>query len=154
VVSLTAQRVRLPGLQALAAGCAAAAVVIALAFVAFPFQPRPWNASAFHDSLVGVISRNAGPTREIVSVTATGDGDQRVLIRADLLVEPRGLLATSFDLEFLPSGLRCHGRVTHIDSLGFQGFCRAADGTRRIVRAAWEAEQGPDFNTGTLDVHA
>ena len=154
VVTLTAQRVRLSAPRALAAGGVAAAVVIALALVAFPFHPRPWNARTFHDSLVGVISRNAGPTREIVSVVATGEGDQRVLMRADLLVEPRGLLATSFDLEFLPSGLRCHGHVTHIDSLGFQGLCRAADGTKRVVRAAWEAEQGSQFNAGTLDVHA
>ena len=75
-------------------------------------------------------------------------------MRADLLVEPRGLIATSFQLEFLPSGLRCHGHVTHIDSLGFQGSCRAADGTKRFVRAAWEAEEGSQFNAGTLDVHA
>ncbi len=154
VVTLTARRIQLAGPKALAAGGAAATAVLVLALVAFPFHPRPWNARSFHDSLVGVISRNAGPTRELVSVVATGEGDQRVLMRADLLVEPRGLLATSFDLEFLPSGLRCHGHVTHIDSLGFQGLCRAADGTKRVVRAAWEAEQGSQFNAGTLDVHA
>ena len=154
VVTLTAQRFKLAATKALATGAAAAAAVIALALFAFPFHPRPWNARTFHDSLVGVISRNAGPTREIVSVTATGDGAQRVLMRADLLVEPRGLLATSFDLEFLPSGLRCHGHVTHIDSLGFEGSCRASDGTMRFVHAAWESEQGQAFNAGTLDVHA
>ena len=154
VVTLTAQRFKLASTKALATGAAAAAAVIALALFAFPFHPRPWNARTFHDSLVGVISRNAGPTREIVSVTATGDGAQRVLMRADLLVEPRGLLATSFDLEFLPSGLRCHGHVTHIDSLGFEGSCRASDGTMRFVHAAWESEQGQAFNAGTLDVHA
>lgn len=154
VVTLTAQRMRLTSAQALAAGGGAVAVVVVLALVVFPFHPRAWNARAFHDSLVGVISRNAGPTRELVSVTATGEGEQRVLMRADLLVEPRGLLATSFELEFLPSGLRCHGHVTHVDSLGFQGLCRVPDGTRRVVRAAWENEQGPQFNAGTLDVHA
>lgn len=154
VVTLTAQRARLAPRVALAAGGGAAAVVISLAIVAFPFQPKVWDARTFHDSLAGVISRNAGPTREIVSVTATGEGQQRVLMRADLLVEPRGLLATSFELEFLPSGLRCHGQVTHVDSQGFQGVCRAADGTRRVVAAAWESEPGPEFNAGTLDVHA
>jgi methionine sulfoxide reductase heme-binding subunit len=154
VVTLTAQRLRLPRLASLAVGGGAVAVVVALAVVAFPFHSRVWNARTFHDSLVGVVSRNAGPTREIVSVTATGEGDQRVLMRADLLVEPRGLLATSFELEFLPSGLRCRGRVTHVESLGFQGTCRAGDGTTRVVRAAWENEQGQEFNAGTLDVHA
>ncbi len=154
VVTLTAQRIRLTLPAAFAAGGGAAAVVIVLALVVFPFHPRAWNARTFHDSLVGVISRNAGPTRELVSVTATGDGEQRVLMRADLLVEPRGLRATSFELEFLPSGMRCHGHVTHVDSLGFRGLCRAPDGTRRVVHAAWEEEQGPQFNAGTLDVHA
>jgi hypothetical protein len=155
VVALTAQRVHVGRPVALASGCGAAAVVVSLALFAFAFHPRVWNARTFHDSLVGVVSRNAGPTREIVSVTATGEGDQRVLMRADLLVEPRGLLATSFELEFLPSGLRCHGRVTHVDQLGFEGLCRAADGTKRVVHAAWEAEQGSSqFNSGTLDVHA
>jgi sulfoxide reductase heme-binding subunit YedZ len=154
VVTLTARRVKLPELQALAVGGGAAAAVIVLALVAFPFHPRPWNAETFHDSLAGVIARNAGPSREIVSVIGTGEGEQRVLMRADLLVEPQGLLATSFQLEFLPSGLRCHGRVTHIDSLGFQGSCHAADGTTRFVRAAWEQEEGNQFNAGTLDVHA
>ena len=115
VVTLTAQRVRLALPSALVARrCSHDPCVIALALVAFPFHPRPWNARSFHDSLAGVISRNAGPTREIVSVTATGDGAQRVLMRADLLVEPRGLLATSFQLEFLPSGVRCRGLVTHM----------------------------------------
>jgi sulfoxide reductase heme-binding subunit YedZ len=154
VVTLTAQRLRLPRLQSLAAGGGAVAVVLALALVALPFHPRPWNAMTFHDSLAGVISRNAGPTREIVSVTATGDGEQRVLMRADLLVEPQGLLATSFQLEFLPSGLVCRGRVTHIDARGFEGSCRADDGTSRFITAAWEPESGAQFNQGTLDVHA
>ena len=154
VVTLTAQRVRLALRNALGAGVAAAALVVALALVVFPFHPRPWNARTFHDSLAGIISRNAGPTRELVSVTAEGRGDQRVLMRADLLVEPRGLLATSFELEFLPSGVRCHGRVTHVDNLGFTGLCRAPDGTKRVVHAAWEAEQGQQFTAGTLDVHA
>jgi sulfoxide reductase heme-binding subunit YedZ len=154
VVTLTAQRARmvLPG--SFVAGGAAVTLVVVLALVAFPFHPRPWNARTFHDSLAGVVSRNAGPTRELVSVTAEGRGDQRVLMRADLLVEPRGLLATSFELEFLPSGVRCHGRVTHVDQRGFSGLCRAPDGTKRVVRAAWEAEQGQEFTAGTLDVHA
>ncbi len=154
VVTLTAQRIHPGPPLSLALGCVAAGCVVSLAVFAFAFHPRVWNARAFHDSLVGVVSRNAGPRRELVSVTATGDGDQRVLMRADLLVEPRGLLATSFELEFLPSGLRCRGRVTHVDQLGFEGLCRAADGTKRVVRAAWENQQGPQFNAGTLDVHS
>lgn len=154
VVTLTVQRIRRPLAQSLAAGGAAVAGVLALGLFAFSFHPRPWNAQHFHDSLVGVISRDAGPTRELISVTGTGDGDQRVLMRADLLVEPRGLLSTSFQLEFLPSGVLCRGHITHIDARGFEGLCRVPDGTKRYVSTAWEAEMGPQFNAGTLDAHA
>ena len=154
VGALTAARFRLPERQAYGAGAAAGALAVVLALVVFPFHPKPWNARVFHDRLTGVISRNAGPTRELVSVAATGEGDQKVLMRADLLVEPQGLLTTSFQLEFLPSGMRCVGRVTRVDQLGFEGVCRAADGSTRVVDAAWEAELGAQFNQGTLDVHA
>jgi sulfoxide reductase heme-binding subunit YedZ len=154
VVGLTARRVRSPALHAGFAAASAGILAVVLAEAAFPFHTRLWNARRFHDHLAGVVSRDAGPSRELVSVAATGDGQQRVLLRADLLVEPQGLLSTSFQLEFLPSGMRCSGRVTHVDPLGFEGRCRAADGTRRYVRAEWEEEAGAQFTHGTLDAHA
>jgi sulfoxide reductase heme-binding subunit YedZ len=154
VTGLTAWRLRRPLLQASFAGLVAGATAALLAIAVFQFHPRPWNARSFHDRLVGTLARDAGPTRELVSVTAAGEGEQRVLMRADLLVEPRGLLTTSFQLEFLPSGLRCVGRVTRVDELGFEGRCRAGDGTARFVRAAWEQEPSSEFTQGTLDAHA
>jgi hypothetical protein len=154
VVGLTAQRFRLRAPRAAAAGAVGGLAAALLSLVVFPFHPRPWNVRAFHDRLAGTVSRDAGPTRELVSVTAAGDGEQRVLLRADLLVEPQGLLATSFQLEFLPSGMRCSGTVTRVEALGFDGRCRAADGTSRYVRAAWEQAFGPQFTAGTLDAHA
>jgi methionine sulfoxide reductase heme-binding subunit len=154
VVGLTARRFRRRLLQTGFAAVAAGILAVVLAVAAFPFHARLWNARRFHDRLAGVVSRDAGPSRELVSVTATGDGQQHVLVRADLLVEPQGLLATSFQLEFLPSGMRCSGRVTHVDPLGFEGRCRAGDGTQRYVRAAWEEEGGAQFTRGTLDAHA
>jgi methionine sulfoxide reductase heme-binding subunit len=154
VAGLAAARFRLPRPQAVSVGVAAGILALVLAQAAFPFHPRKWNARTFHDRLSGVVSRDAGPSRELLSVTATGDGQQHLLLRADLLVEPQGLLDTSFQLEFLPSGMRCVGKVTHVDPLGFQGRCRAGDGTTRIVRAAWENEQTNTFSQGTLDAHA
>jgi hypothetical protein len=154
VCGLLASRLRLPRLQSVSAGVAAGMVVLVLATSAFPFHRRPWNADSFHDHLEGVVSRDAGPSRELLSVTASGDGPQPVLVRADLLVEPQGLLATSFQLEFLPSGLRCTGAVTHVDALGFEGRCRASDGSVRVARAEWESEGRGEFTQGTLDVHA
>lgn len=135
------------------AGLAGAAAVVALALFVFPFHPRAWNALRFHDRLHAVVSRDAGPTRELVSLTASGDGEQRVLLRADLLVEPRGPLATSFQLEFLPSGMRCTGRVLRLAGSGFDGRCRAADGSVRTVRARFDGLTG-GVSQGTLDVHA
>jgi hypothetical protein len=154
VAGLLAARLRLSRPQAVSAGLAGGIVALVLATAAFPFHRRAWNAAVFHDHLAGVVSRDAGPSRELLSVTASGDGPQRVLLRADLLVEPEGLLATSFQLEFLPSGLRCTGAVTHVDALGFEGRCRAADGTMRVARAEWENEGTSEFTQGTLDVHA
>ena len=153
VVGLTAARFRLPQVQAVSAGVAAGIVALVLATTAFPFHARPWNARSFHDRLAGTVARDAGPSRELLSVTASGTGEQRVLMRADLLVEPQGLLATSFQIEFLPSGLRCTGTVTHVDQLGFEGRCRADDGTRRVVHAQWESEGGSTFTQGSLDAH-
>lgn len=154
VAGLTAARFRLPRPQAVSVGVAAGILALVLAQAAFPFHPRKWNARSFHDRLSGIVSRDAGPSRELLSVTATGEGQQHVLMRADLLVEPQGLLATSFQLEFLPSGLRCVGHVTHVDALGFEGRCRAGDGTSRFVRAGWESEPSNEFTQGTLDAHA
>ena len=154
VAGLTASRFRLQRLPAVSAGVAAGIVALVLATAAFPFRSHPWNARSFHDRLEGVVARDAGPSRELLSVTATGTGDQKVLLRADLLVEPQGLLATSFQLEFLPSGMRCTGDVTHVDAFGFEGRCRAGDGTQRFVHAQWENEGSNTFSQGTLDAHA
>lgn len=135
-------------------GLAAAAAVGVVATVVFPFRPHTWNARTFHDRLSGEVSWVRGPSRELVSLDAAGVGPQRVLLRADLLVEPQGLLATRFQLEFLPSGMRCAGRVTRLDPFGFQGRCRARDGTVRYVHAAWPATASHAFTGGTLDAHA
>lgn len=154
VAAALARRLALSGAGVGAAAAGGASAVVLLALLAFPFHQRAWNARAFHDSLSGALSREAGPTRELVSLTATGDGPQRVLLRADLLVEPQGLLATSFQLEFLPSGMRCTGHVTRIAPFGFDGRCRADDGTARYVHAAWPPVAGSSFAGGTLDAHA
>ena len=45
-----------------------------------------------------------------------GDGRQRVLVRADLLVTATKLLRTWFQMEYLPSGALCNGRVTAVST--------------------------------------
>ena len=115
--------------------------------------PKPWNARSFQATLDGQVVRDEGATRALVSAAATANGRQRALLRADLLVEPNRLDATSFQLEYLPSGLLCIGRVTRVETFGFDARCRAGDGTRRVVHASWSLGQNNDF-TGRVVVHA
>ena len=141
--------------RGLSAGLAAAGVlaVVLLATGPLRFSPKPWNASSFDAALTGQVLQNTGSTRGLVSAAATADGKQRALLRADLLIEPSRLDATSFQLEFLPSGLLCRGSVTKVHSFGFDARCRAGDGTRRFVHATWTLEPGNRFE-GRVVVHA
>jgi methionine sulfoxide reductase heme-binding subunit len=117
------------------------------------FSPKPWNARAFNATMSGKVSKDDGVTRALVSATATANGTQRALIRADLLLEPDRLEATSFQLELLPGGLLCKGRVTRVQSLGFDARCRAVDGSRRYIHANWRLQEGNTFQ-GRITVHA
>jgi len=146
-----ALRVRPP----LVAAVAATGVVAVVAAAAGPlrFSPKPWNAAAFAAPISGQVVQDAGATRGLVSAAATAHGNQRALLRADLLIEPSKLDATSFQLEFLPSGMLCTGRVTKVQSFGFDARCRADDGTRRFVHASWRLTDGNRFQ-GRLAVHA
>lgn len=132
---------------------AGALAVVLVATGPLRFSPKPWNARSFDGTLTGQVVRNEGATRALVSAAATAGGKQRALLRADLLVEPGRLAATSFQLEFLPSGLLCTGRVTHVQSFGFDATCHAGDGSRRFVHASWGLAQGSSF-TGRVAVHA
>jgi methionine sulfoxide reductase heme-binding subunit len=126
------------------AGAAAATVVISLAVAPFHVHRRAWNAARFTDSLSGQILVQQGVTEGIVSMAGTGGGQQRVLVRADLLVRPQRLAATAFQLEYLPSGTLCKGTVQHVRPTGFDAVCRLPRGARRFVTAGWRltSEQG------------
>jgi sulfoxide reductase heme-binding subunit YedZ len=119
-----------------------AATVVALAVVGvargpLQFHPRRWNAATFRDRLTGQVVRQSGVTRGIVSMAGTGRGRQHVLVRADLLIAPARLVSTSFQMEYLPSGLVCRGVVRHVHAYGFEATCRVPSGARRFVRAKW-----------------
>jgi sulfoxide reductase heme-binding subunit YedZ len=134
------------------AAAGVAAVVLAAAGP-LQFSPKPWNATSFKAPITGQVVQNVGSTRGLVSAAATAYGRQRALLRADLLLEPRKLDATSFQLEFLPSGMLCTGSVTKVQSFGFDARCRAQDGTRRFVHATWTLSEGNRFE-GQVAVHA
>ncbi|HSC50716.1 MAG TPA: ferric reductase-like transmembrane domain-containing protein [Gaiellaceae bacterium] len=154
-VVLSAAVLRLRHGPALAAGVAAAGVAAVVLAAAGPlrFSPKPWNARSFAAPITGEVVQNVGSTRGLVSAAATANGSQRALLRADLLVEPSRLDATSFQLELLPSGMLCTGRVTRVQSLGFDARCRAQDGTHRVVHASWSLTDANHFQ-GRVTVHA
>ena len=100
-------------------------------------MPGPGTRARFSDVLTGKILQQSAVTRALVSMTGTATGAQNALVRADLLVGPQRLEATSFQLELLPSGAVCRGKVQTVRSFGFDAVCTLADGTRRHVHAAW-----------------
>ena len=137
------------------AGVGAVAIVSALALGPLQFQPKPWNPAEFQDSLSGKILSNMGVTRGIVSMAGTGDGAQRVLVRADLLVTPTKLASTTFQMEYLPSGAMCTGTVTNVHATSFDANCTMPDQTKRFISASWaEPDAQGAITNGTITSHA
>ena len=164
VAAMTAWRIVQPRIRSGAdlgfvpavAGAALAAGVLVLALGPFKTHTKPWNAANFSDELTGSIQRRAGSVRGIVSLAGAGSGDQRVLVRADLLLAPARLLDTAFQMEYLPSGDVCRGHVTQIsqDGLGFDADCTMPNGDTRSVQASWLESEGSALSGGTIDSSA
>ena len=138
---------------------AATAAVVAVAVVGLGRGPlhthhRTWNMVAFREHPSGQVQRQNGVTRGIVSMAGTGEGAQRVLVRADLLIAPTQLVSTSFQMEYLPSGLVCRGKIAHVHAYGFEATCRVPSGARRDVHAHWEASEGTTLSGGIIEAHA
>ncbi|MGH3010035.1 MAG: ferric reductase-like transmembrane domain-containing protein [Gaiellaceae bacterium] len=96
-----------------------------------------WNAKNISEQLTGSVIRNGTNLKEIVSFVGQSNAPQKMLIRADLLVSPQNLQATSLQLEYLPSGDVCRGQVAQVGSTSFSGSCRMANGERRAINASW-----------------
>lgn len=143
-----------PSYAPLVAGGVAAVVVLALGLGPLHFHAKAWNAASFHDSLNGQIVQNFGPTRGVLSLAGSGTGQQNVLVRADLLITPRRILATSFQMEYLPSGLVCRGKVMSTHGMSFDAHCRTPQGDSRRVTASWQPSENSQLQGGVLDVHA
>ena len=143
------------GAVPLLAAAAGIALVSALALGPLQFQPKPWNPAEFQDALSGKILSNMGVTRGIVSMAGTGDGAQRVLVRADLLVTPTKLASTTFQMEYLPSGAMCTGTVTKVHATSFEASCTMPDTTKRFISASWtEPDAQGSITNGTITSHA
>ena len=96
--------------------------------------------------------RNGTDLRQIVSFVGGAQSPQKLLVRADLLVSPQTLDATSLQLEYLPSGDVCRGRITHVGLTSFAGTCRLPSGARRVISASWGAADSGV--AGTISLHA
>jgi methionine sulfoxide reductase heme-binding subunit len=96
-----------------------------------------WNAKNVNEPLTGEVVRNGTNLKEIVSFVGQAQAPQKMLIRADLLVTPGSLQSTSLQLEYLPSGAVCRGKVTSVGGTSFGGKCRMADGEHRSITASW-----------------
>ncbi len=136
----------------LAATLATVGIAVLLVLGPLRFHPKPWNAASFNDALTGQVQQQLGVTKGIVSFAGRGNGDQRVLLRADLLIGTSTLLSTSFQMEYLPSGQLCVGRVTKTHAFGFTAHCRVHDGTGRLVTASWHAVPGTPMVDGQVAV--
>jgi sulfoxide reductase heme-binding subunit YedZ len=132
------------------AALAATLLVVGLGTGPLRFTPRPWNAASFSDQLTGRITQLNGVSRGIVSMVGQGQGRQNVLVRADLLIAPRKVLKTSFQMEYLPSGDLCTGTVTTVHAMDFAATCRLRTGARRKVNAQWQATGTADLAVGTI----
>jgi methionine sulfoxide reductase heme-binding subunit len=135
-------------------GAALASLVVGLGAGPFHFKPKPWNAATFTESLTGHIAQVSGLTRGIVSMAGEGTGAQHVLVRADLLLQPGRIDRTAFQMEYLPSGLRCNGTVTSTQQLGFDAVCHLATGAHRFITAQWRPTGTAGDAAGVISSHA
>ena len=99
--------------------------------------PPLWNAAHVDEGLTGSVIRNGTQLQQIVSFIGQARRPQRLLVRADLLVAPEKLESTSLQLEYLPSGDTCRGRVIRVGGTSFSGTCRLPNGDRRTIYASW-----------------
>jgi methionine sulfoxide reductase heme-binding subunit len=155
VLALVAWRVSGGGLRparVLVAGGVGVVVLPALLLGPLHKNPLPWNAPRVSERLTGQVIRNGTDLKQIVSFVGGAQAPQKLLVRADLLVSPQALDSTSLQLEYLPSGDVCRGRITRVGITSFSGTCTMPNGARRVVDAAWvPAENGVD---GTIRLHA
>jgi len=155
VLALTTWRITGGSMHPLRIATAGAAGVIVFPLLLLgPLQKNPlqWNAANVSEHLTGEVIRNGTQLKQIVSFVGQAQAPQKLLVRADLLVSPQNLDATSLQLEYLPSGDVCRGRVTRVGLTSFGGVCTLPSGQQRVVDAGWvPAERGVD---GTISLHA
>jgi sulfoxide reductase heme-binding subunit YedZ len=113
-----------------------------------------WNSGHVDESLTGSVIRNGTNLQQIVSFVGQAGRPQRLLVRADLLVAPQKLESTSLQLEYLPSGDVCRGRVTGVGGTSFSGTCRLPNGAHRTIEASWVPNEDGTGVVGQIHLRA
>jgi methionine sulfoxide reductase heme-binding subunit len=113
-----------------------------------------WNSARVDESLTGSVIRNGTELQQIVSFVGQAGRRQRLLVRADLLVAPGRLESTSLQLEYLPSGDVCRGKVTNVGGTSFSGTCRLPSGDHRTIQASWAPNQEGTGVIGQIHLRA
>jgi hypothetical protein len=113
-----------------------------------------WNSARVDESLTGSVIRNGTQLQQIVSFVGQGGRPQRLLVRADLLVSPQRLESTSLQLEYLPSGDVCRGKVTSVGGASFEGTCRMPTGQHRTIEASWQPSEDGTGVIGEIHLRA
>ena len=149
---------RFGGLVLRSRGVATAGVAVAVGvpvLILGPLSKSPvaWNAATVNEPLTGQVVQNGTNIQEIVSFVGQAKSPQKLLVRADLLVSPQALESTSLQLEYLPSGDICKGRVTAIGGTSFGGRCTLPDGSVRFVDASWVLSDGGGGAVGQIRLH-
>jgi hypothetical protein len=86
------------------------------------------------------VSNRSGQVLAMTSVAGdASSSSRRLAFRIDLLGAGQQVDATEIQLRY--AGKRpaaCAGTVSRLDSSGFSGTCRFADGTTQKVQASWQ----------------
>jgi sulfoxide reductase heme-binding subunit YedZ len=123
---------------------AGAVTVVALPLlIVGPLRHSPplWDATNINETLTGSVLRNGTNLQQIVSFVGQAHSPQKLVVRADLLAAPGKLEQTSLQLEYLPSGDICRGRVTQVGAENFSGTCRLPNGEHRAIQASWVSNE-------------
>ena len=148
---------RFARMRPLAVGVAlgAGAAVVGLAAGPLRVPTRHWNAVTFSGPIQARSGRIADRSLRFNTfmITGAGGGDQQVWFRADALVQlPDAVRGTSFQMAYLPSGLRCRGRVTRLGLDDLTAVCRLRTGAQRRVDLSWRLAPDSELFDGTISV--
>jgi sulfoxide reductase heme-binding subunit YedZ len=144
-------------MRPLAVGVALATVALVVGLARGPLHVprRPWNAARVDGPIQAQSDRIADTTfrYNTILVTGVGGGAQQVWFRADVLVKaPSSVRSSSFEMSYLPSGLRCTGRVTRLALSDLSARCRTRAGAGRRVHVSWRPGATPETLEGTISV--